>query len=112
MKALGQWMWIAWPHNGLQHDKGGGEQHAEIYRKEGCKMLNERAQFSDGSNGVEAGVMEMLQRMPTGRLKIAEHLKEWWEEFRLCHRKDGLIVKKKDDLMSATRYGIMMLRED
>ena len=32
------------------------------------------------------------------------------EEFRLFHRKDGKDVKEGDDLMSATRYAIMMLR--
>jgi hypothetical protein len=34
----------------------------------------------------------------------------WWEEFRLYHRKDGKVLKEGDDLMSATRYAIMMLR--
>ena len=34
----------------------------------------------------------------------------WLEEFRLFHRKDGVIVKKKDDRISASRYGMMMLR--
>jgi hypothetical protein len=31
-------------------------------------------------------------------------------EFRLYHRKDGKVVKEHDDLLSATRYAIMMLR--
>ncbi|TIU05596.1 MAG: terminase, partial [Mesorhizobium sp.] len=35
----------------------------------------------------------------------------WFEEFRLYHRKDGQVVKLRDDLMAATRYGVMMLRE-
>ena len=34
----------------------------------------------------------------------------WFEEFRLYHRKDGRVVKERDDLMSATRYAVMMLR--
>lgn len=54
--------------------------------------------------------MEMLDRMQTGRLKVFKHLNDWFEEFRLYHRKDGKVVKEADDLMSATRYGIMMLR--
>ncbi|TGR36432.1 terminase, partial [Mesorhizobium sp. M8A.F.Ca.ET.198.01.1.1] len=33
------------------------------------------------------------------------------EEFRLYHRKNGQVVKLRDDLMAATRYGVMMLRE-
>jgi hypothetical protein len=47
--------------------------------------------------------------METGRLKVAAHLNDWFEEFRLYHRKDGRIVKERDDLMDATRYLIMSL---
>lgn len=110
IKARGDWIPVSWPHDGLQHDKGSGAQMAQQYRDQGVNMMPERATFSDGSSGLEAGVTEMLDRMKTGRLKVAAHLNEWWEEFRLYHRKDGLIVKERDDLMSATRYGVMMLR--
>lgn len=54
--------------------------------------------------------MAMLDRMKSGRLKVFAHLSDWFEEFRLYHRKDGLIVKERDDLISATRIGLMMLR--
>jgi hypothetical protein len=47
--------------------------------------------------------------MRTGRWFVVEHLTEWFEEFRVLHRKDGLIVKERDDLMSASRYLEMML---
>lgn len=105
-----QWLPWAWPHDGLQHDKGSGEQLAAQYRAQGLAMLPMRATFEDGTNGVEAGVTDMLDRMQTGRLKVFAHLSEWLEEFRLYHRKDGLIVKKGDDLLSATRYAMMMRR--
>jgi hypothetical protein len=91
----GAWLPWAWPHDGLQHDKGSGEQLAHQYKAQGLKMLAERATFDDGSNGLEAGVTEMLDRMQTGRLKVFSHLNDWFEEFRLYHRKDGLIVKKE-----------------
>lgn len=109
LKEWGNLTW-AWPHDGLQHDKGSGEQLAEQYRKHGLTLTVERATFQDGSNGVEAGVMDMLDRMETGRLKVFRHLSEWLEEFRLYHREDGKIVKERDDLLSATRYALMMLR--
>lgn len=54
--------------------------------------------------------MEMLDRMQTGRLKVARHLNDWFEEFRLYHREEGKVVKIDDDLLSATRYALMMLR--
>lgn len=111
LKGWGDWLPWAWPHDGLQHDKGSGEQLAKQYEKHGLNMLPDRATFPDGSNGVEAGVMEMLDRMQTGRLKVFSTLTDWFEEFRMYHRKNGLIVKERDDLLAATRYGIMMLRK-
>lgn len=73
-------------------------------------MLPEPAAFQDKSVSVEAGLMDMLTRMQTGRFKVFKHLNDWWEEYRLYHRRDGKVVKEGDDLMSATRYAIMMLR--
>ena len=110
LRTWGDWLPWSWPHDGLQHDKGSGEQLATQYRAQGLRMMNSRATFPDGTNGLEAGVLEMLDRMKTGRLKVFSHLADWFEEFRLYHRKDGLIVKKNDDLLSATRYGMMMRR--
>ena len=54
--------------------------------------------------------MDMLDRMKTGRFKVFSHLNDWFEEFRLYHRKDGKVVKLGDDLLTATRYALMMLR--
>lgn len=108
--ARGKWMPVAWPHDGLQHDKGSGEQLADQYRNLGVNMLPERATFEDGSNGVEAGISDLLVRMQTGRFKVFSTCGDWLEEFRLYHRKNGLIVKLRDDLQSAVRYGAMMLR--
>jgi len=104
------WIPVAWPHDGLQHDKGSGIQLAQQYKDAGIEMLYERATFSDGSNGLEAGVMDMLDRMKTGRLKVFSTCPEWFEEFRLYHRKDGVIVKLRDDVLAATRYALMMKR--
>lgn len=118
IKPWGAWLPWAWPHDGLQHDKGSGETLANQYRAQGLKMLKDKATHAPsknepegtGGNGVEAGILDMLDRMQTGRLKVFEHLEEWFEEFRMYHRKDGKIVKVDDDLMAATRYGIMMKR--
>jgi hypothetical protein len=110
IKARGDWVPVAWPHDGLQRDKGSGEQLATQYKSQGLNMLKDRATFEDGSSGVEAGVAEMLSRMQTHRLKVFAHLEDWFEEFRLYHRKDGMIVKMTDDLLSATRYAMMMRR--
>jgi phage terminase large subunit-like protein len=118
LNARGKWIPLAWPHDGLQHDKGSGEALADQYRQVEVNMLPDRATHApgpgqkegQGGNGVEAGVMDMLQRMQTGRWRVFDHLNDWFDEFRLYHRKDGRIVKLRDDLMSASRYANMMKR--
>jgi len=110
LKAWGEELLWAWPHDGLQHDKGSGEQLADIYRKNGLKLLSERATFPDGTSGVEAGLMMMLDRMQTGRFKVFNTCSDFFEEFRLYHRKDGKVVKEGDDILCAIRYALMMLR--
>ena len=64
-----------------------------------------------GGNSVEAGIMEMLTRMQTKRLKIFKNQSKMLEELRMYHRKDGKIVPINDDLISAMRYCIMSLRK-
>lgn len=102
-QKLLDWLPWAWPHDGRQ---GGGkfdrpeqEQLQQIYADHGLKMLAMHAQFENGSNGVEPGVQDMLDRMNTGRWKVFATCGEWLEEKRLYHRKDGLIVKERDDLL-------------
>lgn len=110
LRPWGDWLPWAWPHDGLQHDKTSGQQLAEQYRNQGLNMMAVKATFPDGSNSVEAGIMEMLDAMQTGRFKVAKHLHEWFDEFRLYHRENGKVVKEYDDLMAATRYAWMMRR--
>jgi Terminase RNaseH-like domain len=90
--------------------EGAGISLAKQYGEQGLDMLHEHSQFEDGSVSVEAGLMSMLDRMQSGRFKVFKHLNDWFEEFRLFHRKDGRVVKEGDDLMAATRYALMMLR--
>jgi len=118
IKARGPWIPVAWPHDGLQHDAGSGAVIAKQYREQGVNMLRLKSTHppdkgkkeGTGGYGVEAGVMDMLTRMQTGRFRVANHLNDWFEEFRMYYRQDGLIAKKDDDLMSATRMACMMLR--
>ena len=110
IKPWGDWIPCAWPHDGLQHDKGSGEELARAYARHGLNLLAERATFEDGASGVEAGVLEMLERMQTGRWKVFSTCGAWFGEFRLYHREGGRIVKLNDDLVSASRYAFMMRR--
>jgi hypothetical protein len=120
IKARGDWIPVAWPHDGYQvKDALQGDQLAEQYRKAGVKMLPEHAQFEPAASdaetkqsvvSVEAGLQEMLTRMTTGRFKVFSTCQKWLGEFRMYHRKDGVVVKLLDDVISASRYGMMMLR--
>lgn len=109
LKRWGDWLPWAWPHDG-NNDTAGGEAVAKQYKDQGLNMLSEHATHPTGGNSVEAGILEMLDRMQTGRWKVFRTCAHWLEERRLYHRKDGKIVKLRDDALSASRYAMMMLR--
>ena len=94
--------------------EGAGIALAAQYRTQGLNLLHEYAHYVEGNGqksvSVEAGLMDMLQRMESGRFKVFKEHNDWWDEFRLYHRRDGKVVKEGDDLMCATRYALMMLR--
>ena len=109
VKPWGDWLPWAWPHDG-NNDTAAGENLASQYKAQGLNMLTERATFEDGTNSVEAGLMAMLGRMQTSRFKVFNTCTAWLEERRIYHRKDGKVVKERDDCISASRYACMMLR--
>lgn len=106
MKPFG-WIPVAWPHDGNNRDKGSGDPLSRIYKSNGLRMRDTNAKWPDGTTSVEAGIAEMDERMATGKFKVARHLKEFFEEYRLYHREKGELVKVHDDVLSAVRYAIM-----
>jgi len=109
-RSWGAYPW-SYPHDGEVADKGTGVALAKQYKTAGLKMLGEHATNPDGTNSVEAAVLDMLERMNDGRWKVFDGVcPQWMEEKRLYHRDDGKIVKEYDDLISASRYALMMLR--
>lgn len=105
----------AWPHDGLQHEKGSGLEQKAGYEKEGWMMLNEAACWEDGGNGVWIGISQLNDAMKTGRFKVFSNLFEVFEEIRQYHtvtddKGKSTVVKIKDDLISAIRYAYMMRR--
>ncbi len=123
IKSKGEWVPTMWPHDGMSvADKQSGKSMKEMYVDEGVNMhdtwfTNPPADGADegsGGNGVEAGLLDMLLRMETGRFKVFSTCTEFFREKSLYHRKSvngqSVIVKLNDDVISATRYGIMSLR--
>lgn len=113
IQRRGQWIPVAWPHDGMIRDKGGGQALKDQYEDYGTNMLPVSARYDDDKGGGQARepiTMDILERMKTGRFKVFSHLDQWFEEKRMLHRKDGKIVAERDDIESATRYAVMMLR--
>jgi phage terminase large subunit-like protein len=102
----------AWPHDGRNQTlAGAGVPLMRQYEAAGLDMMHDHAQFEDGGNSVEAGVQMMADRMRGGRWKVfRDQNAGWLEEYRMYHRKDGLLVKIDDDALSASRYAMMALR--
>jgi phage terminase large subunit-like protein len=80
---------IVWPRDGLQTDKGSGISLAQHYRDQNCNLLPTpftnpltTGDSAKGNQNIEPGIMEMLHRMETGRLKVFPHLMEFFKEFR------------------------------
>lgn len=112
-KSRGDWIPIAWPHDGMQREKSSGEPLKEQWKSKGANMMPESARYDDESGGpqpTEPVVLEIDERMRTGRFKVFKTLEEWFREKRMYHRKDGLIVREHDDIMAATQYAVMMKR--
>jgi hypothetical protein len=112
----GKWIPVAWPHDGVNRDKGSEQSKPlwKAYRSHGAKMLPKSASYEDGKHGpqpIEPVVIEIIERMETGRFKVFSTLHKWFEEKRMYHRKKGQIVDSHDDIMAATRYAVMMKRK-
>lgn len=118
VKARGEWIPVIWPHDGMGTEKGSGEALSVQYRKLGMNMMLSHftnppsvgQEEGKGGIAVEPGLFEMLTRMQTGRFKVAKSCKAWFEEKQLYHRKDGKLVKLRDDAISASRYACQSLR--
>ncbi len=107
---------IAYPHDGNRRDSMGNPGLADQYRNLGCNLMLDH--FTNppalgenkGGNSIEEGIMAMLQAMENGKFKVFSTLSDWFEEFRMYHRKGGKVVAIRDDIMSATRYAFQSQR--
>ena len=83
-----------------QHD---GQQLFQNYIDLGLSL-------TPADNGVESGIMDVLSRLSTGRLKLFDTLQNTLAEIRLYRRDEkGRVVKEFDHLMDALRYLVVML---
>ena len=109
IRAKGPAIPLLYPHDGDNREKGSGNTMADLYREAGLNVVG-RFTNPDGSNFVEPGIMEILERMRTGRFKVFADQKDFFDEFRRYHRKQGKIVKEHDDLIDAVRYAALSVQ--
>ncbi|WPH64806.1 terminase large subunit [Vibrio phage vB_VpaP_SJSY21] len=105
----GNWIPVVLPHDADNTERGSGKTVATYYREAGVNAMLDTFYNPIGFDGkqnnfVEPGIMEINQRMKTGRFKIFSHCGKIFEEMRRYHRKDGRIVKTFDDALDAMRY--------
>lgn len=105
---------VTWPHDGVNKEKGDNKALFKKYTAHSVTMLSRSARYDDDKGGAqprEPVIMEIYERMRTGRFKVFSTCGDWLTEFRNYHRKDGKVVDRMDDLMSATNYAIMDRRK-
>lgn len=119
LRKKGKWIPISWPHDGLQRGKADGVPLKEHYKANGLFLLSKQAHYraepgkkaTMGGQPVEPIVMEIIDRINSGRFKVFSTCVELLEEMRNLHRnKDGKIVPIRDDVFKAMTYAMMMLR--
>ena len=113
---------IAWPHDGLQNEKGRDDavQQKVHYSNAGFKMTPEHAthppivkagKSHTGGNSVEHGLYEINDLMRKGQFKVFSSCRDYFNEFNQYHRdQKGKIAKVMDDIIDAKRYAYMMRR--
>lgn len=119
IRKRGKWIPVSWPHDGLQRGKADGIQLQQHYRSSGLFLLSKQAHYRPepgkkatlGGQPVEPIVMEIIDRINSGRFKVFSTCVELLEEIRNLHRdKHGKIVAVNDDTFKAMTYAMMMLR--
>jgi len=101
VKTRGEWIPGVVDPAARGRTQNDGKKMLDLYRQQGLELI-------EADNSVEAGILEVWQRMSTGRLKVFKSLQSWFAEFKMYRRDEkGKIVKENDHLMDDTRYLVM-----
>ena len=119
INSRGKWIPVAWPHDGLNTEKGSGTSLAQLYRGHGVNLLFNKfsnppadgQKEGEGGNKIWPGLIEMNQAMQAGKFKVFSHLTDWFMEKAAYHvDEEGKLVDRHDDIMAATRYAFQSRR--
>jgi hypothetical protein len=102
-KQGANWMPCAYDWSGESAGPIDGANVIDLYRENGIRNL-----IRADKRSVEKGVITVLQRMESDKLKIFSTLRKTLTELRMYARDDnGQVKKGNDHLMDAMRYGIV-----
>lgn len=103
LKARGEWINGTIDPAAKGRSQRDGKQLMADYVNLGLKLI-------EADNGVEAGILNVWERLAGGRLKVFTSCQNLLAEHRLYRRDEhGKIVKKFDHAMDALRYLVRML---
>ena len=98
----------------MRRDPRSGQEFFKIYRNQhGVNMLGKSARYQNDIGGAQAQwpiIEEVRLYIEAGRFKVFRTCVEFFEEYRSYHTKDGNIVAKRDDVLKAVFYAMMMRR--
>jgi phage terminase large subunit-like protein len=104
------------PHDAFKHDGAtSGRKFVDMYKDYGLAVVYQPFSNPPGvdgkpsGNSVEYGVNFILRAMEEGRFKAFTTCTKFLQETKIYHRKDGKIIDKGDDLISAVRYAILSI---
>ncbi len=120
IKARGEWIPIAWPHDGLKSNEQGIPLWKN-YLSRGVRMLSQSARFDKkkgGSQGVENQFNMLNEFIVEGRFKVFSNAAEVFfdEVEKIVRNEKGDIVggntdrATNDDIVKAVIYALMMMR--
>lgn len=98
IKARGDWIFGVCDPAASGSSQRDGEKLIDLYRQLGLKI-------TPADNAVDAGIYDTWASLSSGKLKVMNHLLNFFNEYRLYRRdENGKIVKKHDHLMDVMRY--------
>lgn len=101
IKARGQWIPCLIDCHSNKRGEGGSIELSVVYEKLGLNV----SLAKNGPGTLEPSILDMYQRLSSGRLKVMSHLLNWLAEFRVARRDQmGRIVDKDNHALDASRF--------
>lgn len=108
---------VAWPADGLHQATNARDEkisNVEVYFDKGFDMLDAQATYWNRDTEVLTAISQIFELMRLGRLKVANHLVEVFDEIRpyyaeLSPKGESRIIKGIDPILSAICYAFIMM---